>query len=79
MDGELRDVRTSPESPAPWPDELSNPTFRCCSLQLPFYHHLAGNGPQSPVPPTFLQSLVTSRGQVRCESRPCTYWRELRD
>src|SRR5918995_4117855 len=25
----------SPESPAPWPDELSNPSFRCCSLQLP--------------------------------------------
>lgn len=35
MDGDLRDVRTSPESPAPWPDELSNPSFRCCSLQLP--------------------------------------------
>jgi len=34
MDGDLRDVRTSPESPAQWPDELSNPTFRCCSLQL---------------------------------------------
>jgi hypothetical protein len=35
MDGDLRDVRTSPESPALWPDELSDLNFRCCSLQLP--------------------------------------------
>jgi hypothetical protein len=33
MDGELRDVRTSPESPALGPDELSEPML---SLISPF-------------------------------------------
>jgi hypothetical protein len=64
MDGEPRDVRTSPESPALWPGELSDLML---SLLLPSYppssFYLAGNGRQRPFHPPFLghESRVTSR------------------
>ena len=55
MDGDLRDVRTSPESPALWPDELSNPVLSLLTpLTFPFFIHLAGNGLNRPFhPPLF--------------------------
>ena len=53
-DGELRDVRTSPESPAPWPDELSSPVLSLFSpFTSPFFFYLAGNGPNRPFHPPF--------------------------
>lgn len=54
MDGEPRDVRTSPESPAQWPGELSEPMLSLISpFHPPFFLNLAGNGRSAPVPPTF--------------------------
>jgi len=54
MDGDLRDVRTSPESPALWPDELSNPVLSLLTpLTFPFFIHLAGNGLNRPFHPPF--------------------------
>jgi hypothetical protein len=54
MDGDLRDVRTSPESPAPWPDELSNPVLSLLApFKFPFFFNLAGNGPNGPFHPPF--------------------------
>jgi hypothetical protein len=62
MDGDLRDVRTSPESPAPWPDELSNPSFRCCSLQFPLLTIISpGTGLIARSTHLFIRSSVVSR------------------
>jgi hypothetical protein len=48
MDGEPRDVRTRPESPALWPDELSNLMLSLFSpFYFPSFFNLAGNGPQA--------------------------------
>jgi len=38
LGGELRDIRTSPESPAPRPDESPKPAFLLISLYLPFFY-----------------------------------------
>ena len=75
LDGDLRDVRISPESPAPRPDELFNSAFAGFSLIPPFFSHLAGNGPpRGPFHPPFTRTVILSGAKD-----PSACARELRD
>src|SRR5215211_7794355 len=66
---QLRDVRTSPESPALWPDALFSPLP---SLLIPsdtLLHLSRGNGRQRPFHPPFLPRVVSLPTEARMRRR----------